>query len=430
MLNEYDSQLCRRDGALPGLATLLDPSAIQLLLKNASPDAEIREVIPVYMRYKPGEMCMAAYRVRCGIREVLIHAIACQSSGTPKYARLTGPPAVCDSHLPSHLVLSDKRLVLSTFPNDQKLKTIRRLYEPHRFSRLIAKLNPSCAPEETSFDVLTYKPHRRAVLKLSTIGRPWGVLRIYCPEDFEASLARARGVISSPNLRLPRVLGKSCWQHVLALEYLNGPTLSLSSALRESGNTLQRVACALADLHAQDGSALRPFDLDLLCRRVVDLGSWVAFVLPEIGQQACSVAARIIGRLRTCDEPLMTSHGDFHFRQVILPDDLPRGAAFLDRDEMCLAPAAMDLADFAAHLEAQALRGNIGETALEDAIARLGQAYGDASGRPPSRHQALYRAMKLFKLIPEPFRMREANWPGLMREVLRRTTVLLESNSA
>lgn len=431
MLDPHDAELCQRDRALPGLAWLLDPAAIACILQDATPQAKVRQIKPTYLRYKPGEMCLAAYEVLAGDQRVLLHAIAGNAQSHEKYSKLTGPGPVRSSPLPGHVVIREQGLVLNTYPNDRELKTLRRIFEPDRLGRLLNKLDPSVNPADTTLGVLTYKPGRRLVARISTSGRDWGVLRVYCEKDFADVLARSKAFESRGALRLPRLLGKSRWQCALGMEYLPGTSLAtgLADGTDRAEDAMECVGRALADLHAQKADLLPPIKPADVTRRLSEMSDWVAWVHPPLGPQACSIGKTIADRARRAWEFHVTSHGDFHAGQVLLPSDRSDATAILDLDEACLQPLEMDIANFAAHLEAECLRGRMRGEIAERLIDRLRRSYCLATGGEPSPSWPVYRALALFRLVSEPFRRRETPWPDLMRRFLARTQHWLEKST-
>src|SRR2546425_987977 len=63
MLSLPDADLVRRDPALPGLGTVLDPARFVAALRAARPELEIEAVQVGYVHYKPGRECIVGYRL-------------------------------------------------------------------------------------------------------------------------------------------------------------------------------------------------------------------------------------------------------------------------------------------------------------------------------------------------------------------------------
>src|SRR5205823_3667223 len=63
MLSLPDADLVRRDPALPGLGTVLDPARFVAALRAARPELGIEAVQVGYVHYKPGRECIVGYRL-------------------------------------------------------------------------------------------------------------------------------------------------------------------------------------------------------------------------------------------------------------------------------------------------------------------------------------------------------------------------------
>jgi hypothetical protein len=73
-LSPADASIVRRDSALPGLATLIDPDAFAAALRSACPDADIVDVRLTKIRYSPNKSCRADYKVEVGGEELSVYA--------------------------------------------------------------------------------------------------------------------------------------------------------------------------------------------------------------------------------------------------------------------------------------------------------------------------------------------------------------------
>jgi aminoglycoside phosphotransferase (APT) family kinase protein len=331
--------------------------------------------------------------------------------------------------------LPQQGIVVSVFPNDRKLHALRRLADRADFARFITKLDPAVDPAATSLEVLSYKPERRLVARVSTGGLQWAVLRVYTEEAFATAFANARAFRSTPRLRVARRLGKSYWQQMLAVEYLAGR--SLDEHIRETSEgdvpgIMTAVALALADLHAQSDARLRDADPTAAADRIAELARWVGFVCPGLAERAERLAQKLRAGLLTAapTADVGATHGDFYASQVLLGDGTAATAeavAVLDFDEAARGETVTDVANFIAHLEADAIRGHVPPARVAPHAIGLTEAYRRATGRPLSPRLNLHVASGLFRLLPHPFRRREQRWPELTRQILRRAEEALES---
>src|SRR5437867_2397122 len=97
LLSPHDADLVKRDAAIAGLATLLDPEAFLVALRSVLPGAELDAVRATYVRYKPGMSCLVAYELE--IAGATITA----------YAKAYGPNALDHTQkiVPGRTVLQD-----------------------------------------------------------------------------------------------------------------------------------------------------------------------------------------------------------------------------------------------------------------------------------------------------------------------------------
>src|SRR5437870_4641872 len=63
MLSAAETELVRRDSAIPGLALVLDPDAFAAALRKAAPQADLRSAQIAYARLKPRRYCRVTYRL-------------------------------------------------------------------------------------------------------------------------------------------------------------------------------------------------------------------------------------------------------------------------------------------------------------------------------------------------------------------------------
>jgi hypothetical protein len=131
-----------------------------------------------------------------------------------------------------------------------------------------------------------------------------------------------------------------------------------------------------------------------------------ASVAPELARRVRHLLARLEEH---APDPgaLITSHGDFNISQFL---DLDGALAILDFDEACLAPAALDVASYAANL----VSGRAGD--LEQADAALEALLGDYGDRP--EHVDWYLAALLLRRAPSPFRLHKKRWPERLERML------------
>jgi len=425
MLSPPEADLVRRDGVLPGLATVLDPEALLAALAPVFPTADVRAASIRYVRYKPHTNCLVAYRLDVDGTEsqaVDVHA---------KVHRLDAPEklgkARQDAHVPGQLgpgriVLEDRGLVVWVFPNDLRLRTVRRLADGNARARLLRRLFPD-RPElwAGTLRTLRYKPERRYVAQLETAGAAQAVLKVHAAPRYQRAAASAAAFCSRAPLRVPRVLGRSDSRGIVALEWLPGRLLG--AVLSEGAAALDAVTAvgaALGALHSQRDACVpaigRGTEVAALFALAADLG----FLCPDLARPARELAAQLAARLAQTSPELRPIHGDFYADQVLLSG---ASVAIFDIDQAALGDPAADLGTFTAHLERDALGGGPPAERVPVLRTALLEGYRAATGRPaspPPPGVDLHTAVGLFRLAPEPFRAREPDWPQRIAAILAR----------
>src|SRR4051794_3279027 len=105
MLCPADTDLVRRDSALPGLATLLDPDAFAAALCRAVPGLGVEGGRITYVRYKPGTSCLVGYRLATAGKVVIVAAAAFRSDAADKLAKAGRRPGL------GRIALGDRAVV-------------------------------------------------------------------------------------------------------------------------------------------------------------------------------------------------------------------------------------------------------------------------------------------------------------------------------
>src|SRR5438067_12121248 len=186
MLCPADTDLVRRDPALPGLATLLDLDAFAAALRRAVPGLEVEGGRITYVRYKPATSCLVGYRLAAAGKAVVVAAAAYRPDAADKLAKAGRRPGL------GRVALGDRAIVVWFFPDDDELKVLLRLEDGEARTELLRQLLPA-RPDlwQGVLEPLQYKPARRYVGRLCTGGTPRAVLRAYTRAGYEAARVRS-----------------------------------------------------------------------------------------------------------------------------------------------------------------------------------------------------------------------------------------------
>jgi Ser/Thr protein kinase RdoA (MazF antagonist) len=125
----------------------------------------------------------------------------------------------------------------------------------------------------------------------------------------------------------------------------------------------------------------------------------VTALLPGLYGRVQALLGELEATMPVADR-LVHSHGDFNARQLLVTSD---GVAAVDFDSICLAPPALDVADYAGH-EVRGTEDDVEQ--ISRLLVDLVEGYGE---RPVGL--SWYLATSIVRRSPEPFRYVEEHWP-------------------
>lgn len=424
MLSPDDAGLVRRDSALPGLAVLLDPNALAEVVQQSVPGVKLGGVQINYVRYKPGVSCLVGYTLDAAGTAIETYAKTFQRDDLMKLRKRPGRGTVAGPLGQGHFVWEDRGIVLYVFPNDTRLESLTRLASEESRTRLLRKMSPRL-PDlwDSSVRTLRYKPERRYVGQLVTASGPQGVVRCYAESGYQTAHTHTKHFRTDPPLRVASRIGRSARHRMLVFEWLPGRLLNEAMMAKDfDPQALIPVGAALTALHSQKPEGLVQRTREEEAQSLLELAAGVGELCPSLGARAERIARSIADRLLT--EPVTTGtiHGDFYAKQVLLAGD---EVAVLDLDQAVRGDPAADLGNFVAHLERDALRGNIAPDRVSAFQDALFEGYRAATGQPVPGRCALYTAAGLIRLAHDPFRYREPDWAMRTEAIISKVEELL-----
>ena len=276
-------------------------------------------------------------------------------------------------------------------PSDPSLPLMRAT------SRELHGLLPSSAAPTSPGDraegparVLAYVPSRRATLSLE----PY-VLKSYATSQaFERARAAMDLLSDGRDLPTPRQVAALPEHRTTVQRHVEGTPASLSQAVTLAEHA-GRLARRLHDSERRSTVRRDPAAQLRDARTAVEV---LAAVLPDQAGRARALLRRLAAAAPT-GLRLVLSHGDFTIDQLLLTDE---GLVVTDVDNACQAPAALDIASFAANL----VSGRTGDD--ERAYAVLSGLMA-GHGAPPAL--AWHFAVALLRRCDRPFRRWKKRWP-------------------
>ena len=426
MLSSLDADLVRRDPALPSLGLVLDPEALVDVLRRALPEADLSSARIMYVKYKPGMVCLVGYRLIVGGTDIDMYAKAYGANAPVKLQKAREKSSRPGALGPGRIPLEEEKIVVSVFPNDSKVRALSLVTEAEARLGLLQKLFPDRPTFwEGTLRGLVYKPERRFVAQLLTESGTQAVLKLYTQPGYDEVVQRHREPYEArPPLRLAARLGAYDRRAAMAFEWLPGRLLSEAILNPQfDAREVLTVGAALAQLHAQPHEGLPHVTPEIQANTVMAEARTIGLICPHLARQAEAVARQIAAQLIRRPPVYRLVHGDFHARQVLLNDET---AAILDLDRTVYADPMIDLGLFAAHLEREVIRGNLPADRVEPLKQAFIAGYTEATHQPVAEADIqLYTAAELFRLAPRFFRYREPHWHERIEASLNRVETLL-----
>ena len=426
MLPTVDQDLVLRDPDIPGLATVLDPEAFVSELRRAAPEADLRTAQITYRRYKPQAFCRVAYRLNVAGEELELDVRACRAEDVARWLQDGAPAQVAGPLGPGRIVLEDRALLVTVYPNDLKLPALQHLADVAKRKRVLRELLPDFPILwQGELRCLSYRPERRYVAVLRAADGTRALLKAYTGKAYVRGKCNAQAFQSRGVLQIARLLGRSDHHRLLAFEWLPGRLLmELCTAPELDGGALTGAGAALATLHAQEAPDLSCWTREAETTDLLSLSKEISFICPHLAQRAGELAPRFVAQLSVAPALRCAVHGDFSANQVLVSET---DVAIIDLDWACLGDPADDLGNFLAQFERLALRRELPPgrvAAVKDALL-AGYARG-ANGALPERID-FYTALQLFRRTRFPFRTRDPNWPQSTAALLDRAEAILNA---
>jgi Phosphotransferase enzyme family len=386
------------DPALPHLPRLLDAEQMAPILRRSlGRPAEVNHVRPLSSNYQPGYELRVSYEAEVNdVREEAVVMIAADGRvrRMARDDRCLAVARAVDGRSPALLPLVyDEELdaLIQWLPLDLWLPGLTE--PPERLCRRLRAAGLPLARDTGPPRRLSYQPKRRAVLQLGDYA-----LKAYARKSrYRSSEARLRSLPADFPVLTPPLEAAFADLRLIVQPFLPGRApASAASAARAAG----------AVLRALHGTRLDGLEVSTPTSRLQTIARYSG-VVETLRPDATRALLRKLEDEAPAGVEVVPSHGDFHVRQFV---EHKGELAVLDLDRMCAAPAALDLATYAADTVAGSERDL--DVALS-VLVELVEAYG---ARPAHLHW--YLAAELLRRSPHPFRCLEPDWPERIERVL------------
>jgi starch synthase len=387
------------DPALPQMAQVLDADVMaEVLARSLGENAEPSDVRVCDLSYKPGTNLVVHYDV--GVGGDRHHATAMigdnDLAGRARKFENEALADMVDGRAPAERPLSFEPALgalVQWLPLDLALWALA-VPPDHRDRRLrAAGVHTNGRGEEPT--LIGYRPQERAVVRLNG-----HVLKYYASHpSFSAAVAGLEAAdgasVATPALEasLPELF-VTVQSHV-AGERVESP----AAAAVEAGATLAR-------LHAGSSATLVEFRPIEQLDAAAAAAELVGRLAPALRPRLLALLGRLEASMPSDPEPV-PAHGKFDARRLLRGDD---GIVITDFEAMCAAPAALDVASYAADL----VRGDPAD--LQAALCVLDLVVQGYARRPDEL--SWYLATTILRRSPRPFRRQEDRWPQRIEEIV------------
>ncbi len=380
------------DPKLPALGILLGDEA-PAVLSAAIADAglTVRHATPVQVRYSPGRSVIVQYRTSI--------AAPAATTGTATFVAAAGVSVPDGVPIVS---ASDLQIAVWRFPRDPFLPGLPSAVDPMRAADLLAALGGR--DEVVAVTTRAYRATRRAVVEVRGRAATF-YMKVLPPKRIAALQQRHVGL--APHLPVPRSLGWSRTQGVVAMQALAGRTLRRALEAGERELPSPRAIVSLLDRFPPPTTDTPP--VAAAYQRAPQHAKLLRTVLPECAGRISPIVSAVTAA--GSDEPVVTVHGDFHSSQVLT--DSGRIVGLVDVDTAGRGQRMDDLANLVGQLATVALSAERRE-AFDEYIRLLLEDF-DSRSEPATLRLRI--AAVILGLATGPFRVQLDDWPA---ETLRR----------
>lgn len=425
--------------SLPGVAWLLQPSALVELCAGSSVLADARSATTSYLRYKPGVSAVARLDYGAGAGADFVPQV--------RWVGTYGPDAA------PKLYKAQSKVQRRYGDNAQQMITVREL--PGHPGHLIAV--GYVATDLKLMDVL-YEVLGQTAVSLGTGHSPWGVLRfnpqrrvvltgVGQPKDTVVKISAQQPTVDPAVMRAVAASGAPVQQmvapsnlpqdrRVQCFPWFGDGDLTAQSDEDVVGQAAYAAGQALAILHASSSgecqvpSAIDPGEkLSVMAADLAPLDAHVA--------QAFEHVAEMLSPSLCGDDPLVLVHGDFSADQVLVDSTASSydvhvdgcGAVITDMDRMRHGVVADDLGNaVAAGLMAQ-LDGAGTQIRVDAVTHSILDGYAAQCARvnrqmPPDTQIRAWAAFHLLLRVMTPWRACDPHWVRKMHQIIELAAVI------
>lgn len=367
------------DATLSNLHELLDANAARDILRYEVPEYSSKHQLALekfqilYARYRPNNDCIVCYRVdvhdrihACRDAELVVVKAFAEAPSQEEISRRTQKLKSVSRYGPRFAYLADRKLAVTTFPNDPRMHRLYKLFRPKDLERMFRQFTAGAncqlnyGGERTDqIRIMSYKPERSCLIQFRTGAaleqggdRRTVYARIYHGNNGifvnQGMSAVWNGVAQrSGQLRVAHPIGYNAINRIFMQSAVPGTPLAEQTTNGRFCDYVSMAAESLAMLHKMPGEVQRrrtvANELASNEKAAVALGC----ALPHLRGRLAKLMARLRETMPQ-GTTLSLIHGDFSSNQVMVDGD---SVYLIDFDRVALGDPYIDLGDFLARLE-------------------------------------------------------------------------------
>ncbi|WP_416673913.1 aminoglycoside phosphotransferase family protein [Egbenema bharatensis] len=420
MLSPADLHLIRRDPDLPGLRYLLCADIFAEKLMAKLPNISISQIRKTYIRHKPATNCLVSYELNIAGTHTSIYAKAVASTSIDKLKKYQQRADVPGALGTGRIILLPEKIIVSAFPNDNRLRQLPTLIDPTLRQKRLQKILPDCSELWTgTLHSLRYKPERRYVAQLQVKGQPQAIIKAYTNYSFRQVKANSKTFQSIDQVNIPSLIGHSRPNQLLIYPWVSGQSLHeliTTSSLNEDIGI--QTGAALAQIHQQNPKRLLNLTRTDEATTLLTVAANLSWLCPQWKHRIQTIAVQLAAALLSTPSPGIPIHGDFNAEQVIVHAN---GITFIDFDRAVRGDPMADLGSFVAKLHWSELCQILSAERREQLTSMLIAGYRDvAPERIDDEQIQRYTAIGLLRLAADPFRYCDPDWLNKIGLIIQR----------
>ncbi len=332
------------------------------------------------------------------------------------------------------LTLGDHRVEAYRFPNDRRLRGLRKFTGSTSATRAWQSwLDQAGDPFQIDARtlqrlLLRYVPEQKWVVRLRAEGRVGGSgetlkrrIAVRCtPTAVCEALAARHAVLAQASdgaaFRVPAVVGADTDQGILAVEWNRGESLIEILGTQPAAEVFADMAAMLRAFHATEVTGLETLMPSGMANHARDAVADLAIACPDLADRLTAIDTELTERLATLDAVApVTLHNDLHWNQV----RIKRGVfTILDLERVALGDPLVDVANLTTQLR---MLGDRPEIDVEPDLARrwanefLAQWVYSSSEPIDARRFRCYATCTVLSLARGMMRHLRPNWRALAR---------------